>query len=175
MAMTIQWKWMTDDLRWKPYTAACSAAIEAAHFLVFLLPYYVVQISVVTWCARIIIQTGSTVCLVSIGRCGTGRSFLQCSSLECNFCWTVVTGKRCLLDSSGDRRFVWSACRGPKVLVVLVVFLHVSLLSPSPLPVQIYTLHNFYYRPNQTSPLLNNKDRSLVHIQGFRWHPAPGW
>jgi hypothetical protein len=50
---------------------------------------------------------------------------------------------------------------------VLVVFLHVSLLSPSPLLVQIYTLHNFYYRPDQTSPLLNNKDRSLVHIQGF--------
>ncbi len=83
---TIEWEWMTDYLRWKPYTAACSAAIEAALFLVFLLPYYVVHISVVTWCARIIIQTGSTVCLVSIGRCGTGRSFLQCSSLECNFC-----------------------------------------------------------------------------------------
>jgi hypothetical protein len=31
MAMTIEWEWMTDDLRWKPYTAACSAAIEAAY------------------------------------------------------------------------------------------------------------------------------------------------
>jgi hypothetical protein len=26
------------------------------------------------------------VCLVLIGRCGNGRSFFHCSSLECNFC-----------------------------------------------------------------------------------------
>jgi hypothetical protein len=31
MAMTIEWEWMTDDLRWKPYIAACSATIEAAY------------------------------------------------------------------------------------------------------------------------------------------------
>jgi hypothetical protein len=55
-------------------------------FLVSLLPYYDVHISAVTWCARIIIQTGITVCLVSIGRCGSGRSFFHCSSLKCNFC-----------------------------------------------------------------------------------------
>ncbi|KAH8944747.1 hypothetical protein BDL97_12G000600 [Sphagnum fallax] len=31
MAMTIECEWMTDNLRWKPYTVACSAAIEAAY------------------------------------------------------------------------------------------------------------------------------------------------
>jgi hypothetical protein len=59
---------------------------------------------------------GSIVCLVSIGRCGNGRNCFLCSSLECNFCWPVVRGKRrCLLASSGGRRFVRSACRAVKV------------------------------------------------------------